>query len=66
MEGGRITAIAVVESQETPDIGGKALEQLIPAVVEAQGPVDAVSGATLTSKAFDEAVRDALTTKEGQ
>jgi RnfABCDGE-type electron transport complex D subunit len=66
VEGGRITAIAVVESQETPDIGGKALEQLIPAVVEAQGPVDAVSGATLTSKAFDEAVRDALTTKEGQ
>ncbi|NLL08736.1 MAG: FMN-binding protein, partial [Firmicutes bacterium] len=31
-----------------------------------QGPVDAVSGATFTSRAVEEAVRDALSIKEGQ
>jgi len=41
-------------------------KELIPAIIETQGPVDAVSGATFTSRAVEEAVRDALSIKEGQ
>jgi len=50
VEGGRITAIEVVESSETPFIADAAFKELIPAIVEAQGPVDAVSGATIPAK----------------
>ncbi|WP_461367957.1 FMN-binding protein, partial [Candidatus Darwinibacter acetoxidans] len=66
VEGGRITAIEVVESNETPFIADAAFKELIPAIIETQGPVDAVSGATFTSRAVEEAVRDALSIKEGQ
>jgi fumarate reductase flavoprotein subunit len=66
VEGGRITAIEVVESSETPFIADAAFKELIPAIIETQGPVDAVSGATFTSRAVEEAVRDALSIKEGQ
>src|SRR5690606_20451313 len=52
VEGGRITAIEVVENSETPFIAENAFKNLIPALIEAQGRVDVVSGATYTSKAI--------------
>lgn len=64
--GGKITEIAVVDSKETPFIADAAFDKLFPALIEAQGPVDAVSGATATSKAVHDALRDALNMKEGQ
>ena len=66
MAGGKITEIRVVESSETPFIANSAFEKLIPALIEVQGPVDAISGATVTSGAIHEAVRDALNEKGGQ
>ncbi|HBG01488.1 MAG TPA: hypothetical protein DDW87_07945, partial [Firmicutes bacterium] len=63
---GKITEIVVVESSETPFVADSALKKLLPALIEAQGPVDTVSGATATSKAVHEALVDALSTKEGQ
>ena len=51
----------MLEQSETPDIGGKALESLPQTVLDAQSvDVDAVSGATTTSKAFFAAVTEAL------
>ncbi|NLJ79938.1 MAG: RnfABCDGE type electron transport complex subunit D [Firmicutes bacterium] len=63
---GRLAEIVIVESSETPAIADGALDQLLPAIIEAQGPVDAVSGATKTSGAVLEALDDALVKEEGQ
>ena len=63
---GRISEIVVVEHGETPFVADPALKKLIPAIIERQGPVDAVSGATMTSKGLEEALRSALNGKEGQ
>ena len=61
MDGSSMAAIDVLEQSETPDIGGKALETLPQAVLDAQSvDVDAVSGATTTSNAFFTAVSEAL------
>ena len=62
VEGGKITAVEVGENSETQGIGSKAIEQLPAAIVEANGTegVDAVSGATVTSKAICDAVNTAL------
>lgn len=60
-DGGSITAVEVLKENETPDIGGKALEKLPAMVVESQTTeIDAVAGATITSSAFLEAVDEAL------
>jgi Na+-translocating ferredoxin:NAD+ oxidoreductase RnfD subunit/uncharacterized protein with FMN-binding domain len=66
VSGGKITEIVVIENNETPFIANGAFEELIPAIIEAQGPVDTFSGATVTSGAIHDAVRDALNMKEGQ
>ena len=56
-----ITSIDVVSEKETPDIGGKALEQLPDLVIAANSTkIDVVSGATMTSKAFFAAVENAI------
>ena len=62
VEGGKITAVEVGENSETQGIGSKAIEQLPAAIVEANGTdgVDAMAGATVTSKAIFSAVNDAL------
>lgn len=61
MDGAAIAGIEVLKQAETPDIGGKALESLPDTVVEAQSTdIDAVSGATVTSTAFCEAVDQAI------
>lgn len=64
--GARITDIVVVESSETPFIADAAFKKLLPAIIEAQGPVETVSGASVTSGAIHGALRDALNMKEGQ
>jgi len=55
--GGKISELEVIASEETPFIADSALEKLLPAIIEAQGPVDAVSGATRTSEAVLAAVK---------
>ena len=62
-EDGKITAVTpAADNGETPGIGGAAMEELAPKVVEANGTdgVEAVSNATVTSEAFLEAVNKAL------
>ena len=62
IEGGVITGVEVGDNSETQGIGSKAIEQLPDAIVEANGTegVDAVSGASVTSKAILTAVEDCL------
>ncbi len=62
VKGGVIASVEVGDNSETQGIGSKAIEQLPDAIVEANGTegVDAVSGATVTSKAIFTAVEDCL------
>ena len=56
-----ITAIKIDGHEETPDIGGAALNQLADQILEAQSAqIDGVSGATLTSTAVSNALTQAL------
>ena len=59
---GKIAEVTVGENSETQGIGSKAIEQLPAKIVEAGGTegVDAVSGASVTSKAIFTAVEDCL------
>ncbi len=60
---GKISKVEVGDNSETQGIGSKAIEQLPELIVEANGTdgVDAVSGASVTSKAIFTAVNDCLT-----
>ena len=62
VKGGVIATVTVGDNSETQGIGSKAIEQLPDAIVAANGTegVDAVSGATVTSKAIFTAVDDCL------
>ena len=62
VEGGKITNVEVGENAETAGIGSKAIEQLPAKIIEANGVdgVEAVSGASVTSKAIFTAVTEAL------
>lgn len=56
----KITDIKINETKETEHVGDVAFEILIPQMIEANGTgVDAVSGATFSSKALKDAVNDA-------
>ncbi len=59
---GKIASVEVGDNSETQGIGSKAIEQLPELIVEANGTdgVDAVSGASVTSKAIFTAVNDCL------
>ncbi|MDD7110519.1 MAG: FMN-binding protein [Coriobacteriaceae bacterium] len=59
---GKIAEVTVGDNSETQGIGSKAIEQLPAKIVEAGGTegVDAVSGASVTSKAIFTAVEDCL------
>lgn len=58
---GKIISVEVLEHNETPGIGGVAFDSLIEqAVSGGSGEIDGVSGATITSTAFRNAVADAL------
>lgn len=61
MDGDRITAVRVTEHHETDGIGTRAIDSMPDAMVAANSAdVDTVSGATVTSKALQAAVRNAL------
>ena len=59
---GKIAKVEVGENSETQGIGSKAIEQLPDEIVKANGTegVDAVSGASVTSKAIFDAVNDCM------
>ena len=59
---GKITAIEMIVNDETPEIGGVAIETLTKQIIEGQTlAVDTISQATYTSVGFTAAVADALT-----
>lgn len=61
LENGAITAVDVLEHEETAGLSDPAIEQIPAAIAAANGTdVDAVSGATNTSKGIIAAVNDAL------
>jgi len=65
MSGGSISEITIVDSDEDRFIGGAAMEELIETMIELNSTdIDAVSGATITSKGFLEAVRNAIMSYE--
>ncbi len=67
MNGSDITDVTVTEHSETQGVGTRAIDALPDAIVEADTPeVDHVSGATVTSKAIIEAVRQAIGTDMNQ
>lgn len=60
-DGNRISNVEIIQDHESEDVGKKALEELPKKIVEANSTdVDAVSGASSTSRAIKEAVKDAL------
>ncbi len=62
IDGDVITAVTVGANNETPTIGGIAIEEVPSLIVEKQSYiVDATSGASITSEAIMEAVKLALT-----
>ncbi len=56
---GKVSDITVLSNQETPEIGEKALKELITNAKD-NGEIDTISKATETSKGFKEAMEDAL------
>jgi urocanate reductase len=61
LSGGSITEIVVADSVEDRFVGGAAIEELIDMVIEYNtSDVDAVSGATESSRGFLEAVENAI------
>lgn len=61
MDGEKIVSVTVLSNNETQGIGTRAIEKIPSEIVAAQSTeVDAVSGATTTSKAIITAVQDAL------
>lgn len=61
VENNAISAITVDENNETKNVGGTAIEMLKDRIINNQSPnVDVVSGATLTSIGFINAVKEAL------
>lgn len=61
VEGGTITAVEIIEHEESEGISDPAIEGVPAAIVENNSPnVDVVSGATYTSNGIMDAVRNAL------
>jgi uncharacterized protein with FMN-binding domain len=62
VKGGKITDIVLEDGHaETPGIFDLAVEQVIPAIIEAQSTdVDSATGASMSSEGIKEAVEDAL------
>ena len=60
-DGEAITDVQIDGPDETPEIGGAAIEQLAPQILEKQSAeIEAVSGATITSDAVAAAAADAI------
>ena len=63
----KITDIKVVAHEETPGLGDKAFEKMIPEILKAQKTdVDIFTGATYSSKALQEAVNDCIAQASGK
>jgi len=61
MNGGSIMEITVVDSSEDRFVGEAAIEELIDLVIEYNSTdIDVISGATVTSKGFLDAVNNAI------
>lgn len=61
IEGGKITKVEVGENSETEDLAGPAFDEITAKIVEANSAdVDVVSGATVSSNALIDAVKDTL------
>ena len=60
--GGKVTNVAIDASGETPELGGKAAENLAVSLTEAGSTagVDAITGSTMTSDAVFTAMDDCL------
>jgi len=64
LSGGSITEIVIVDSAEDRFVGGTAIEELIDTVIEYNTTdIDAISGATESSRGFLEAVDNAIMLK---
>ncbi len=62
----KITDVALTGDQETPSIGGAALETLKEQILTAQGTeIDGVAGATVTTKAVKEAMKACIAAASG-
>ena len=65
LSAGAITEITIIDSIEDRFVGGAAMEELIDIVIENNSAdVDAISGATVTSKGFLSAVNNAIMSYE--
>jgi uncharacterized protein with FMN-binding domain len=61
LSGGSITEIEIVDSEEDRFVGAEAMEELLELVIEYNTTdIDAVSGATESSRGFLEAVENAI------
>ena len=61
IEDGNISEITIVESREDPAVGGAAMEELADLVLAYNTTeIDAISGATETSRGFLAAIEDAI------
>lgn len=61
IDGGSIMDIVIIDSREDRFVGGAAIEELIDTVIENNSTdVDVISGATISSKGFLEAVNNAI------
>lgn len=60
VEHNQIVDCIIEASQETPDVGGKYIDGFQKEIVEQNGEIDAVSGATFTSNGVKAALQDAL------
>lgn len=65
VEADRITDVAVAGDQETPAVGGAALEDLAGQIREKGAEIDGVAGATVTSTAAKEAAASAIAAAKG-
>ena len=62
----KITDIKVIAHEETPGLGDKAFEKMVPEIIKAQKTdVDIFTGATYSSKALQEAVNDCIAQASG-
>ncbi len=62
----KITAVEVVQHDETPGLGDKAFEKIIPDIIAKQtADVDGFTGATYSSNAIREAVKDCIAQASG-
>ena len=61
VDDGKMVSIAVTKSDETPEIGGVAMDKLIAQALETQSAeLDSIAGASVSSAAFKEALSSAM------